>query len=84
MGKIIRGKIWVNQKKNLGLFRRVYLATKKNDEKKCKYAVKVISKTDIRRKNLIDQSTDEWTPVSIAKHRFSSSSQWTRCFSLDG
>jgi hypothetical protein len=38
------------------LFRRVYLATKKNDENKTKYAIKVINKHDIRKKNLIDQS----------------------------
>jgi hypothetical protein len=38
------------------LFRRVYLATKKNDENKTKYAIKVINKQDIRKKNLIDQS----------------------------
>lgn len=37
-------------------FRRVYLASKKNDENKTKYAIKVINKHDIRRKNLIDQS----------------------------
>ena len=35
---------------------RVYLATKKADENKIKYAIKVINKQDIRRKNLIDQS----------------------------
>jgi serine/threonine-protein kinase greatwall len=37
-------------------FRRVYLATKKSDENKTKYAIKVINKHDIRKKNLIDQS----------------------------
>jgi len=37
-------------------FRRVYLATKKTDENKTKYAIKVINKHDIRKKNLIDQS----------------------------
>jgi hypothetical protein len=43
-------------KKDRFLFRRVYLATKKNDENKTKYAIKVINKHDIRKKNLIDQS----------------------------
>ena len=39
-------------------FSRVYLATKKNDENQIKYAIKVINKHDIRKKNLIDQSTE--------------------------
>jgi len=39
-------------------FRRVYLATKVNDENKTKYAIKVINKQDIRKKNLIDQSLE--------------------------
>ena len=37
--------------------RRVYLASKKSDEHQTKYAIKVINKNDIRKKNLIDQST---------------------------
>ena len=40
------------------LFSRVYLATKKNDENETKYAIKVINKHDIRKKNLIDQSKE--------------------------
>lgn len=39
--------------------RRVYLATKRNDENKTKYAIKVINKHDIRKKNLIDQILNE-------------------------
>jgi hypothetical protein len=53
MGTII---IKIKYQKQIFFFRRVYLATKKNDENKIKYAIKVINKQDIRRKNLIDQS----------------------------
>ncbi|CAF0821828.1 unnamed protein product [Didymodactylos carnosus] len=42
-----------------GGYGRVYLATKKNDENKTKYAVKVINKHDIRKKNLINQILNE-------------------------
>ncbi len=41
------------------VFSRVYLATKKNDENKTKYAIKVINKQDIRKKNLTDQSNEK-------------------------
>ena len=83
MGKA-RRKICSIPRKNLDISRRVYLATKKNDEKKCKYAVKVINKADIRKKNLIDQSTDAWAHVRIVKHPLPSSSEWTWCSSDDG
>jgi hypothetical protein len=50
-------KIYINIKSCfLFFFRRVYLAKKKNDENKIKYAIKVINKQDIRKKNLMDQS----------------------------
>ncbi|CAF1042106.1 unnamed protein product [Adineta ricciae] len=42
-----------------GGYGRVYLATKKNDENETKYAIKVINKHDIRKKNLIDQILNE-------------------------
>jgi len=50
--------IHINIKYKTYFFRRVYLATKKSDENKIKYAIKVISKQDIRKKNLIDQSNE--------------------------
>jgi len=50
--------IHINIKDKTYFFRRVYLATKKSDENKIKYAIKVISKQDIRKKNLIDQSNE--------------------------
>ena len=48
----------LNLENCLFFFRRVYLSTKKNDENKTKYAIKVINKQDIRKKNLIDQSIE--------------------------
>lgn len=59
---------------NLWFFRRVYLATKQNEENQRKYAIKVISKQDIRRKNLIDQSDF---------HRFCEKKKRSFCVSLN-
>jgi len=50
--------IHINIQDKTYFFRRVYLATKKSDENKIKYAINVISKQDIRKKNLIDQSNE--------------------------
>ena len=54
---------------------RVYLATKKNDENKTKYAIKVINKHDIRKKNLIDQSESIDQRLDSLIHPYPSSSQ---------
>lgn len=51
---------------------RVYLASKKSDENKTKYAIKVINKHDIRKKNLIDQSNSTGFLFSLDHPAFSS------------
>ncbi|CAF2179656.1 unnamed protein product [Rotaria magnacalcarata] len=53
-----------------GGYGRVYLATKKTDENKTKYAIKVINKHDIRRKNLIDQILNERDALATMHSQF--------------
>ncbi|CAF4533905.1 unnamed protein product [Rotaria sp. Silwood1] len=53
-----------------GGYGRVYLATKKNDENKTKYAIKVINKHDIRKKNLIDQILNERDALATMHSQF--------------
>ncbi|CAF1243375.1 unnamed protein product [Adineta ricciae] len=53
-----------------GGYGRVYLATKKTDENKIKYAIKVINKQDIRRKNLIDQILNERDALATLHSQF--------------
>ncbi|CAF4864235.1 unnamed protein product, partial [Rotaria magnacalcarata] len=53
-----------------GGYGRVHLATKKNDDKKTKYAVKVINKQNIRKKNLIEQILNERDALAIMHSQF--------------
>ncbi|CAF0827369.1 unnamed protein product [Adineta steineri] len=53
-----------------GGYGRVYLATKKNDNNKIKYAIKVINKHDIRKKNLIDQILNERDALATMHSQF--------------
>ncbi|CAF1411923.1 unnamed protein product [Adineta steineri] len=53
-----------------GGYGRVYLATKRSDENKTKYAIKVINKHDIRRKNLIDQILNERDALATMHSQF--------------
>ncbi|UJR15322.1 hypothetical protein I4U23_002274 [Adineta vaga] len=53
-----------------GGYGRVYLATKKSDENETKYAIKVINKHDIRKKNLIDQILNERDALATMHSQF--------------